>query len=81
MGDGNTHVTGVMNFYHRNSIFNRDRGYSAVPPFLSTQLRPLKTCSCTYESVVEAGGTPPAGFVPYLAIVFFGRAPFGSDGQ
>ena len=33
VGDGNTNITGVMNFDHRNSIFNRDRGYSAVPPF------------------------------------------------
>ncbi|HEY3664099.1 MAG TPA: TonB-dependent receptor plug domain-containing protein, partial [Chthoniobacterales bacterium] len=28
VGDGNTQVTGSMNFYHRNSIFNRDRGFS-----------------------------------------------------
>jgi iron complex outermembrane receptor protein len=26
VGDDNTSVTGVLNFYHRNSIFNRDRG-------------------------------------------------------
>ena len=26
-GDSNTLVTGVLNFYHRNSIYNRDRGY------------------------------------------------------
>src|SRR5262249_16682337 len=29
-GDANNSVTGVVNYYHRNSIFNRDRGYSAV---------------------------------------------------
>src|SRR6266403_2087487 len=34
VGDGTTNVSGVINFYHRNSIFNRDRSYSAVPPFL-----------------------------------------------
>ena len=27
IGDGNTQVTGSMNFYHRNSIFNKDRGF------------------------------------------------------
>jgi iron complex outermembrane receptor protein len=28
MGDDKTSLTGAMNFYHRNSIFNRDRGFS-----------------------------------------------------
>jgi iron complex outermembrane recepter protein len=28
VGDGDTDITGVMNYYHRNSIFNHDRGYS-----------------------------------------------------
>ena len=40
IGDGNTNVTGVIDYYHRNSIFNRDRGYSAVPPFLSSNSTP-----------------------------------------
>src|SRR5256884_5689699 len=31
-----TNITGVLNYYHRNSIANRDRGFSAVPPFLSS---------------------------------------------
>ncbi len=77
VGDGNTNVTGVMNFYHRNSIFNRDRGFSAVPPFLSTNSTP-ENLQLTYESVIEAGGTPPAGRGP--GSLFFGHAPFGSNG-
>ncbi|MBA2433567.1 MAG: TonB-dependent receptor [Chthoniobacterales bacterium] len=77
VGDGNTQITGAMNFYHRNSIFNRDRGYSAVPPFLSTNSTP-ENLQLTFESVVEAGGTPPEGRGP--GSVFFGHAPFGSDG-
>ncbi len=40
IGDGNTNVTGVIDYYHRNSIFNRDRGYSAVPIFLSSNSTP-----------------------------------------
>src|SRR5947199_2834160 len=32
-GDQNTNVTGTMNYYHRNSIANRDRGFSQKPPF------------------------------------------------
>ena len=94
VGDGNTNVTGVMNFYHRNSIFNRDRGFSAVPPFLSSNSTP-ENLQLTYDSVVAAGGTPPAGYGPVgnllgppdadgnptaLPSVFFGHSPFGSNG-
>ncbi|MEO7168546.1 MAG: TonB-dependent receptor [Chthoniobacterales bacterium] len=77
VGDGNTNVTGVVNFYHRNSIFNKDRGFSAVPPFLSTNSTP-ENLQLTFESVVAAGGTPPAGTGP--GSVFFGHSPFGSNG-
>ncbi len=78
LGDEKTSITGTMYFYHRNSIFNRDRGYSARPPFLSSNSTP-ENLQLTYESVVEAGGTPPAGFGP--GDVFFGHAPFGSIGS
>ena len=84
IGDGKTNVTGVINYYHRNSIFNRDRGYSAVPIFLSTNSTP-ENLSLTFDQVVAAGGTPPAGFGPVgneegLPSIFFGHAPFGSNG-
>ena len=84
IGDGNTNVSGVINYYHRNSIFNRDRGYSAVPIFLSTNSTP-ENLSLTFDQVVEAGGTPPPGFGPVgneegLPSIFFGHAPFGSNG-
>ena len=92
VGDGNTQITGAMNFYHRNSIFNRDRGFSAVPPFLSSNATPYNL-QLQYDPVVAAGGTPPPGFVPYLqsrqftgnpadpSSIFFGHAPFGSGGN
>ncbi len=85
IGDGNTNVTGVIDYYHRNSIFNRDRGYSAVPPFLSSNSTP-ENLSLTYDQVVAAGGTPPPGFGPIgneegLPSIFFGHAPFGSLGN
>ena len=91
IGDGNTQVTGSMNFYHRNSIFNKDRGFSAKPPFLSSNATPYNL-QLQYDQVVAAGGTPPPGFVPYLqsrqftgnpadpSSVFFGTAPTGSNG-
>ena len=40
VGNGTTNISGTINFYHRNSIFNRDRSYSAVPPFLSSNASP-----------------------------------------
>ena len=90
IGDGNTNVTGVIDYYHRNSIFNRDRGYSAVPIFLSTNSTP-ENLSLQFDQVVAAGGTPPPGFGPFaqspqngfpdgLPSIFFGHAPFGSNG-
>ena len=39
-GDGKTNVTGVLSYYRRNSIFNRDRGYSNRPAILSTFSNP-----------------------------------------
>jgi iron complex outermembrane recepter protein len=78
VGDGDTNVTGVMNFYHRNSIANRDRGFSNRPPFLSTNSSP-ENLNVTFEAVVAAGGTPPAGTAP--GDLFFAHAPFGSNGS
>lgn len=41
-GDEKTQVTGVANFYHRNSFANRDRGFSAKP--FSARTPVLITC-------------------------------------
>ena len=44
VGNENTQVTGVMNYYHRNSIFNRDRGgLSSKPPFSEHELQSAKS--------------------------------------
>src|SRR5438067_2977454 len=40
VGNNNTEIAGAMNYYMRNSIANRDRSYSAVPPFLSSNASP-----------------------------------------
>ncbi|MEY2558333.1 MAG: iron complex outerrane recepter protein [Verrucomicrobiota bacterium] len=55
VGNSNTNITGVINYYHRNSIANRDRSYSAVPPFLSSNASPYNL-EVTRAAVVEAGG-------------------------
>ncbi len=82
VGDGNTQITGAMNFYHRNSIFNRDRGFSAKPPFLSSNNTPYNLQLSS--AVVVAAGVDPA-ILPVdsngvLLPVIFGTAPTGSDG-
>src|SRR6266478_6196180 len=41
VGDDKTSITGDMFFYHHNSMFNRDRGNSQVPPFLSSNAIPF----------------------------------------
>jgi iron complex outermembrane recepter protein len=41
VGNSDTNVTGVVNWYHRNSIAQHDRIYSAVPPFLSSNNSPF----------------------------------------
>ncbi|MDQ6860649.1 MAG: TonB-dependent receptor [Verrucomicrobiota bacterium] len=55
VGDGNTNVSGTINYYHRNSIFNHDRDYSAVPPFLSSNASPYNL-QITGAAAAEAGG-------------------------
>ncbi len=40
IGDDKTQVTGVMKVDRRNSVFNRDRGFSARPFFLSSNTSP-----------------------------------------
>jgi iron complex outermembrane receptor protein len=65
----------VLNYYHRNSLFDRDRGFSnqAKPP--STSSSPFNL-QLSREAVIAAGGTPPAG-----VDTFFGHAPFFSGGD
>ena len=55
VGNDKTNMTGVLNYYHRNSIANRDRNYSAVPPFLSSNASPYNL-QLTNAAVAEAGG-------------------------
>ncbi len=82
-GDGNTQVTGALNYYKRNSIYTRDRGYSAVPAFLSSNTTPenLQVSS----AVAIAAGANPASLprdpdTGALLPIIFATAPTGSGG-
>jgi iron complex outermembrane receptor protein len=75
VGDGNTNVSGTVNYYHRNSIFNHDRDYSAVPPFLSSNASPYNL-QVTNAAVAEAGGV----VIPSPNGNQFASAPNGTNG-
>ena len=75
VGNGKTNISGTINYYHRNSIFNHDRDYSAVPPFLSSNASPYNL-QLTNAAVAEAGGT----VVPSGSGNQFGSAPNGTNG-
>jgi iron complex outermembrane receptor protein len=77
VGDNNTNVTGVLNFYHRNSIFNRDRGYSAKSSIPSTNANPANL-QLSRDAVLAAGVSPAQ--VPE-SDAFFGHAPFFTNGN
>src|SRR5437016_2953259 len=55
VGKGDTNITGVLNYYHRNSIFNPDRGFSLTPPFLSSNNSPYNL-QLSSDVVAAAGG-------------------------
>jgi iron complex outermembrane recepter protein len=75
VGDGKTNISGTVNYYHRNSIFNHDRDYSAVPPFLSSNASPYNL-QVTNAAVAEAGGT----VIPSSSGNQFASAPNGTNG-
>ena len=75
VGDGKTNISGTLNYYHRNSIFNHDRDYSAVPPFLSSNASPYNL-QLSKLAVAEAGGT----VLPGPAANQFAGAPTGTNG-
>ncbi len=57
-------VTAGLNYYHRAAIFNADRSYSAVPPFLSSNSSPPNfqvTYAAAWAALGVAPGTPIAG--------------------
>src|SRR5436190_17676471 len=74
VGDNTTNITGVLNYYHRNSIANRDRAYSAVPPFLSSNASPYNL-ELSSDVAAAAGGLNlnPGG-------TEFAGAPSGTNG-
>jgi len=61
VGDDKMSITGDIWFYHHNSMFNRDRGNSDVPPFLSSNNTPWNI-EVSRFSMLAALGLPPDPF-------------------
>ena len=76
LGNDSTNVTGVLNYYRRNSIFNRDRDYSAITSQPSSNTSPANL-QLARAAVIAAGGNPSTS----LGDTFFGRAPFFTAGN
>ena len=76
VGNDKTSVSGVLNFYHRNSIFNRDRGYSLNTDSPSASASPFNLRLS--RDAVLAAGVSPADIPNQDA--FFGHAPFFTNG-
>src|SRR5437867_5095025 len=72
VGNDTTNVTGVLNYYHRDSIANRDRAYSAVAPFLSSNTSP-------YNLQLSGDVASAAGGLNLNSVEFAG-APSGTNG-
>src|SRR5258708_35637716 len=55
VGKGDTNITGVLNYYHRNAIANHDRGFSLTPPFLSSNNSPYNLQLSSHVAGAAAG--------------------------
>ena len=75
VGDDKIQITGDIFYYHHDSLFNRDRGNSAIPPFLSTNSSP-ENLQISKAVAVAAGGVAVGGDSP----LEFAHAPFGTNG-
>ncbi|HYC71841.1 MAG TPA: TonB-dependent receptor [Opitutaceae bacterium] len=71
-------IVAGLNYYKKNAIANRDRDYSAVPPFLSSNSSPLNL-ELSRNAVLAAG--VPASSIP-AGLSFFGQsgATSGNNG-
>ena len=87
VGDNNTNLTGVANYYSRNSIFSRDRDYdrkTSLPPIATLNSEPYNLQ--VSRAAAEAAAGRPITEVPAFdgdgnpIDTFFAHAPFFSNG-
>jgi outer membrane receptor protein involved in Fe transport len=76
VGKGDTNITGVVDYYHRDSIFDRDHAYSINRFAPSSNSSPFNL-ELSRAAVIAAGGNPDPG----LGDTFFGHSPFLGTGS
>ncbi|HEY0864564.1 MAG TPA: TonB-dependent receptor [Lacunisphaera sp.] len=75
-GDADGNLMIGLNYQKRNAIFQRDRSYSAIPPFLSSNSSPANF-QLSRAAVEQALGLAPGGTIPGIGAgtgVFFGTS-------
>jgi iron complex outermembrane recepter protein len=75
VGTDTTSITGDIFYYKHHDMFNRDRGNSIIPPFLSSNAVPWNF-QLTVAAIIEAGGTP----FPTTSTREFGTPPDNANG-
>src|SRR6266487_4477772 len=86
VGDDKTSISGDMFFYHHNSMFNRDRGNSLTPPFLSSNSSPynIQISPVVAQTPFDVFGNPqPAPTISAAQLArttIFATAPTGTNG-
>jgi iron complex outermembrane receptor protein len=86
-GDDKVSIVGDIFFFHHNSLFNRDRGNSAKPPFVSSNASPWNLVLST-QVAINAGAVRGAttaegipGVIPSdTGATVFATAPNGTNG-
>ena len=87
VGKGDTNISGVVNYYHRNAIFSRDRDYDREVPPARTSLNASPYNLQVTRAAAEAAAGRPITEVPSVdangnAInTFFAHAPFFTNGN
>src|SRR5437763_4154603 len=74
-GTDTTSITGDIFYYKHHDMFNRDRGNSIVPPFLSSNAVPWNL-QLQVAAIIAAGGTP----FPTTSSREFGTPPDNANG-
>src|SRR5436305_11154384 len=75
VGTDTTSITGDIFYYKHHDMFNKDRGNSLVPPFLSSNAVPWNL-QLQVAAIIEAGGTP----FPTTGSREFGTPPDNANG-
>jgi len=84
VSDDNGSLTAGLSYYVRAAIFNRDRSYSAIPPYLSSNAVPINaqiTTAAYDQALGLPAGTRPAGVTSDVFFADPGIFPSATGGN